>query len=165
MADDASKERKLEEKFWSELEGSPFMMVGLAGVDDSFTRPMTAQIDDQRIYFFADRTEDLVKGLERSTRAIATFAAKGHGLFASIHGKLVLDDDRAVIDRLWNPIIASWFEKGKDDPKLALLRLDAESADVWEADAGSTLVAAVLKLFGRDPGQDHQREKRAEIAL
>ena len=165
MADDADKERKLEEQFWAELDRSPFMMVGLAGVDDSFTRPMTAQVDGGKIYFFADNTEDLVKGLQRSSRAIATFAAKDHGLFASVHGKLAVDDDHAVIDRLWNPIIASWYEDGKDDRKLTLLRFDADGADVWEANLGSTLKAAVFKMLGRDPGKQHQQEKRAEIAL
>ena len=28
-----------------------------------------------------------------------------------------------MIDRLWNPFVAAWFE-GKDDPKLQLLRFD-----------------------------------------
>ena len=36
--------------------------------------------------------------------------------------------DRAAIDRLWNRFVAAWFEKGKDDPKLALLRFDPERA-------------------------------------
>lgn len=165
MAHEADKEQRLREKFLHELGSSPFMMLGLAGVDDSFTRPMTAQLDGDTIYFFADNSEDLVKGLQGPKRAIATYASKGHDLFASVHGKLVLDNDRAVIDRLWNPIIASWFEGGKDDPKLALVRFDAESADVWEANLGSTLKAAVLNMLGRDPGKDAQQEKRAEVAL
>ena len=164
MADQAN-ERKFEQKFWSELESSPLVMLGLQGVDDAFTRPMTAQVDNHKIWFFADHTEELVKGIGRSPRAIATFASKGHDLFASIHGTLVLDQDRGVIDRLWNPMIASWYEHGKDDPKLALLRFDADSADIWDASAGSTLRAAALKLFGKDPGKQHQEEKRAEVAL
>lgn len=164
MADRAD-EQKLEQKFWSELDSSPFVMLGLQGVDDAFTRPMTAQVDNGRIWFFADLTEELVKGLGRSSRAVATYASKGHDLFASIHGTLVLDQDRAVIDRLWNPMIASWYQGGKDDPKLALIRFDADGADIWDASAGSTLKAAALKLLGKDPGKQHQDEKRAEVAL
>lgn len=162
MADD---QHRLEEKFWEELGDSPFMMVGLQGVDNAFTRPMTAQVDEGTIYFFANRTEDLVKGLGRSNRAVATYASKGHKLFASVHGTLAISNDRQVIDRLWNPIIASWFERGKDDPDLALIRFDATTADIWEADTGATLKAAVIKLLGRDPGKQHQDAHRAEIAL
>ena len=35
-------------------------------------------------------------------RAVAHFAAKDHEPFASMHGNLVLDNDPATIDRLWN---------------------------------------------------------------
>ncbi|MEO8176513.1 MAG: pyridoxamine 5'-phosphate oxidase family protein [Sphingomicrobium sp.] len=175
MADDHSKQDELADKFWKELGSSPFVMLGLAGVDDRFTRPMTAQVDGdgdgdgedgaRQIWFFAAKSEDLVKGLAKSSRAIATFAAKGHGLFASIHGKLVLDHDRAVIERLWNPMIASWYKDGKDDPDLALIRFDADRADVWEAHLGSTLKAALIRMIGRDPGKQHQDEHRAEVVL
>ena len=161
----ADNKQRLEEKFWDELDDSPFVMLGLQGVDDDFTRPMTAQVDRGTIYFFAARSEDLVKSLQKSDQAVATFASKGHKLFASIHGRLELSNDREVIERLWNPIISSWYKDGKDDPDLALVRFDAASADIWEADTGFTLKAAVIKMLGRDPGKAHQDEHRAEVAL
>ena len=157
--------QELHEKFWEALDDSPFVMLGLQGVDDAMTRPMTAQVDGKQIWFFAAKSEELVKGLQRSNRAIATYASKNHKIFASIHGTLAEDMDRAVLDRLWNPIIASWYKDGKDDPDLAMLRFDTTTADVWEADAGATLKAAFVKLLGRDPGQQHQDENRAEVAL
>ena len=161
----ADEERELKEKFWEALDDSPFVMLGLQGVDNAFTRPMTAQVDGGTIYFFANRTEDLVKGMAQSQRAIATYTSKGHDLFASIHGTLTISNERAVINRLWNPIIASWFKEGKDDSDLALLRFDTSSADIWEADTGATMKAAVIKMFGRDPGKEHQDENRAEVVL
>ncbi|MEJ7775916.1 MAG: pyridoxamine 5'-phosphate oxidase family protein [Sphingomicrobium sp.] len=161
----ADNKQRLEEKFWDELDDSPFVMLGLQGVDDDFTRPMTAQVDRGTIYFFAARSEDLVKGLQKSDQAVATFASKGHKLFASIHGRLELSNDREVIERLWNPIISSRYKDGKDDPDLALVRFDAASADIWEADTGFTLKAAAIKMLGRDPGKALLDENRAEVAL
>jgi general stress protein 26 len=58
-----------------------------------------------------------------------------------------------VIERLWNPFIAAWYE-GKDDPKLALLRLDAEDGEVWLNE--SSMLAGVKLLLGRDPKQDYK---------
>ncbi|MEO7365186.1 MAG: pyridoxamine 5'-phosphate oxidase family protein [Sphingomicrobium sp.] len=166
MADDAETREKLEKKLWHALDSSPFLMLGLQGVDDSFTRPMTAQIDNDTVYFFAAHSEDLVKSLSGTNRAIATYASKGHDLFASIHGTLQLDDDRAVIERLWNPFVASWYKDGKDDPDLALIRFDTERADVWEAAKGATLKAAAMKMFFNvDPGKEHQDDHRAKVAL
>ena len=171
---DDSPEIALRKKFWKELDDSPFVMLGLQGVEDDRTRPMTAQIDFEDrdkedggpIYFFTSRTEGLAEGLGESSRAVATFAGKGHGLFAHIHGTLTPSEDRAVIDRLWNPFIASWYKDGKDDPDLLLLRFDTEKADVWEADTGSTLKAAALKaLFDIDPGKEHQNDHQATVNL
>ena len=54
--------------------------------------------------------------------------------------------DRAVIDRLWNPFVAAWYEGGKDDPKLLLLRMDLSHAKIWKD--GSSLVAYALTLLG-----------------
>ena len=174
FGNDEVPEIRLRKKFWEELDDSPFLMLGLEGVEDSRTRPMTANVDRQDrskdeggpIYFFASRSEGLAEGLEQETRAVATFAAKGHGIFAHIHGTLVPSNDRDVIDRLWNPIIASWYKDGRDDPDLLLLRFDTEKADVWEATPGATLKAAALKaLFDIDPGKEHQSDHQASVQL
>jgi general stress protein 26 len=170
---DAEREERLRKSFWEALDDSPFVMLGLQGVDDDRTRPMTAQIDvgengdtedGGAIYFFAAFSEPLVRDLGQG-RAIATYASKDHKVFAHINGRLVLDQDRAVIDRLWNPFVASWYKEGKDDPDLALLRFDTDKADVWEAHSGATLTAVALKMLGRDPGQNHQRENQASVEL
>ena len=172
---DESPETTLRKKFWSELDDSPFIMLGLKGVEDDRTRPMTAQIDvpedgdkDEggQIYFFASKTDGVGQAIEGPSRAVATFAAKGHGLFAHVHGTLMPSDDKAVLERLWNPIIASWSKDGKDYPALQLLRFDTASADVWEAAPGATLKAAALKtLFNVDPVNEHGKEHRPRFSL
>ena len=45
---DAQVREDLEAKLWKELgSSSPFVMLGLEGVEDSRTRPMTVQIDGE----------------------------------------------------------------------------------------------------------------------
>lgn len=78
------------------------------------------------------------------------------------HGSLRVDTDREVVDRLWNSFVAAWYEGGKDDPKLALLRLDPDAGQVW-ADASSFL-AGVKMFFGFDPKQDY-KDKVAKVDL
>ena len=161
-----SNEAEIERKFWKSLRSDMTVMLGLAGVDDGHTRPMTAQIDGDEdrgpIYFFTSKETELVSELKDGGRAIATFASKGNDVFATIHGTLSADNDRAVIDRLWNSYVAAWYEGGKDDPKLQLLRLDAERAQVW-IDA-SSLLAGVKVMLGIDPKEDY-KDKVAEVSL
>lgn len=155
---------ELEAKFWKALKSDMTMMLGLAGVEDGHARPMTAQVEGERgpIWFFTAKDTAIVESLRPGSRVVATFASKGHDLFATVHGSIRIDNDRAAIDRLWNPFVAGWFEGGKDDPKLALLRLDPERAEIWLD--GSSLVAGIKTLFGVDPKKDY-KDKVAEVAL
>ena len=172
---DESPETRLKKLFWKELQSDRTVMLGLQGAEDDRTRPMTAQVDlaegaDEEdggsIYFFASRSEGVGRDLGDGARAIATFASKGHDLFASIHGTLHESRDRTVIDRLWNPIVDSWYKEGKDDPELLLIRFNATSAEVWDADKIGTLKAAALKwAFDVDPGDELKKEHRAEVSL
>ena len=157
--------QELATKLWKALGSDRTLMLGLDGVEDGHARPMTAQFENDRgpIWFFTSKDNTLVHALEQGTRdrAIATFSSKGNDLFATIHGSLSVDNDRATLDRLWNRFVAAWFE-GKDDPKLALLRLDPERAEIW-ADASSVLAGAKI-LLGMDPKKDY-KGKVAEVPL
>ena len=157
--------QELEQKFWKALKSDMTLMLGLDGVEDGHARPMTAQLQhDGRgpIWFFTTKDNAIAQKLAEGSRAIATFASKGHDLFATIHGRVSVDNDPAVIERLWNRYVGAWFEGGKDDPKLALLRLDPEDAEIWN-DA-SSLIAGVKLLLGIDPKKDY-RDKVAEVNL
>lgn len=146
----------LEAKFWKDLKSDMTMMIGLDG-SNIIPRPMTAQLEGDRngpIWFFTAKDTELVLGLPGGDQATATFVSKGHGLFATVQGKLRIDNDRAVIDRLWNRFVEAWFEGGKDDPKLTLLRFDAEQAEIWLD--GSSLAAGIKMLLGFDPKQEYK---------
>ena len=58
--------------------------------------------------------------------------------------------------------MAAWYEGGKDDPKLALLRMDPQQAEIW-IDA-SSLVAGIKMLLGADPKKDYT-DKVAKVNL
>lgn len=156
--------QELKAKFWQHLKDDMTMMLGLDGVEDGHARPMTAQIEGEHgpIWFFTARDNGIVEKLGANDRAIATFAAKNHKLFATVHGSLHIDNDRATIDRLWNPYVAAWYAGGKDDPKLVLLRLDPDSAEIWLNE--TTLMAGVKMMLGIDPKEDY-RDKVAKVAL
>lgn len=148
--------QELEQKLWKAIHSDRTLMLGLDGVEDGHARPMTAQIEGDKgpLWFFTAKDSALVQKLNEGHRAFAAFSSKGHDLFASIKGNLSLSNDRAVIERLWNPFVAAWYEGGKDDPKLALLRLDAEHAEIWLN--ASSLVAGVKMLLGADPKKEYK---------
>ena len=119
-----------------------------------------------RVYdWHAPRTPARVSGqraLSQNRRAIAAFSSKGHDLFASVQGSLSISRDRDVIDRLWNPFIAAWFEGGKDDPTLRLLRMDPEETHVWLNE--NSLLAGVKLMLGVDPKRAYE-DKTGDIDI
>jgi general stress protein 26 len=160
-----STPEELEQKLWKALHSDRTVMLGLDGLENGHTRPMTAQAEGDKspLWFFTSKDNELVKLLGASEkRAIATFTAKGHDLFATIQGTLRLDNDRNTIDRLWNRYVAAWYKEGKDDPTLALLRLETANAEIWLN--GSSIVAGVKLLLGADPKKDYQ-DKVAKVQL
>jgi general stress protein 26 len=154
---------ELEQKFWSLLQSDRTVMLGLVGEHESHTRPMTAQLEGTcgPIWFFTAKDSELVRQLITHNRAICTFASKGHDLFAAVHGTLSTHTDRAVVDRLWNPRVAAWYQ-GKNDPKLVLLRFDLDAGEIWRNE--SSLLAGVKLLLGADPKRGY-RDRVARVNL
>jgi general stress protein 26 len=132
---------------------------------------MTAQLDNADgktdayrgpIWFFTAKDTDLVRQLGAGQPAMMQFVEKGHDLFACVDGDLSPHNDRATIERLWNPFVEAWFEGGKDDPNLQLLRFEPQHAQIWLNENG--LFAGVRILLGRDPKKDY-KDKMAEVRL
>lgn len=149
----------LKARLWKALRSDMTVMLGLAGGEHGHTRPMTAILEDGDsgpVWFFTSTDNALVKKLSGGAQdAAVQFVSKGHDIWASIEGTLAEDTDSAVVDRLWNAHVAAWYEDGKDDPKLALLRFDPDKAEVW-LDASSIVAGAMVALGISDPKESYK---------
>jgi general stress protein 26 len=156
--------KELEQRFWKALKSDRTIMLGLSHTDRAHMRPMTAQFEDDNgpLWIFTSIDHDIVQSVPHDRDGVATFVAKDHDLFAALHGPLAVDNDRAVIDRLWNRFVAAWYEGGKSDPKLALLRFDVARAEIWENT--SSLMTGAKALLGINPQKGYS-DKVAEVKL
>ena len=159
-------DQEIERKFWKALRSDMTVMLGLDAPDQIPPRPMTAQLDGDAdhgpIWFFTAKSATLTHHVAATAPASFTFTDKGHNIWAAVQGRLSVSNDRAVIDRLWNPYIAAWYEGGKDDPELTLLRFDPAEAEIWID--GSSLFAGLRVLLGSDPKQDY-KDNIAKVSL
>jgi general stress protein 26 len=157
---------EIREKFWKHLKSERTIMIGLINDPSGHAQPMTAQLegDDESgpIWIFSSKDTDFVRAINGSARVMTQFVSKGHELFACFDGDISLNNDRAMIEKVWNPWVAAWFEGGKDDPKLQLLRLDPGHAQIWLNE--NSLFAGVKMLLGADPKKDFA-DKVADVNL
>lgn len=144
-----SDAQEIKRTFWNRMADSPFVMLGLEGGGHS--EPLTAQLDDDQVdtmFFFIGKDNRAAHG----GPAMVQFVSKGHDFFACLSGTARIDNDFAMIEKLWSKQVESWFPGGKNDPNLALLRFDIDSAEMWETDM--SLTGRLKMLFGGDIRSD-----------
>lgn len=150
----------IKQDMWKAMADSPFVMIGLDG-DHRHSEPMTAQLDpdaDGKFWFYTTTDNRIAQG----GAAMAQFVAKGHDLFACIAGTLTREIDPAIIDRYWSDDVAAWYDGGRDDPRLLMLRFELDDAEIWERDR--SLKGALKRLTGQTVERDDAGE-HAEVAL
>ena len=135
--------------------------------DDEHARPMAvARVDGTRTVWFVTSI-DSPKADEIRSNARVAVTFQGKTRYAALSGRAQLVRDRATIDELWKDTWKVWFPNGKDDPALALVRVDVEDAEFWD-NAGAKGVryafeAAKALVTGTTPSTSvgqHGREKR-----
>ena len=153
------KADELKTKFWKAMADSPFVFLERSA-NPGEAVVMTAQLDkdaNSSIWFFTTKDHHLAQ----MGPAIATFASKGHDIFARFHGTLTEETSRERLEEQWSQIMDAWFD-GKDDPKLIMLRMDLGEAEIWNSDLG--LINTAKMLLGQDV-RDEAKEEHVETAL
>lgn len=95
------------------------------------SRPLAAQdIDfDGELWFFTQDPSPKVDDIRATPSVNVAFESKKG--YLSVAGSATLVHDRAKVNELWSPAVAGWFPDGKDDPSVALIRVDAETVELW----------------------------------
>jgi len=128
-----------EKEFWKSLKESNTGMLGLDR-PGYHSQPMTgyAEPETGTIWFFSRSDTDFARDVAQGGQSgMFSYQAKDQKVQACIHGQLSIDQDRARIEKYWNPVVAAWYPDGKDDPALTLIRFDGDDGRVWLSDKGA----------------------------
>ena len=128
------------------------------------SRPMTSQqLDDGgNLWFFTSDVTDFVRHLSEHPEVNVAFSDPEDSLYVSVAGHAELTRDRAKIDELWSPLVAAWFDGGKDDPHLSLIKVHVNSAEYWDTKSSKmTQLYALAKsaLTGKAPRDIGEHKK------
>ena len=103
--DDAAK--PLEEL----MEPGSTLMVGTGATELEF-RPMTvARVAGDTIEMLLDSNEQWVQSLNNGDQAHVTMSDNRANTWVSLRGKASISSDPALIDELWNPAAAAYFDE------------------------------------------------------
>ncbi|HET9377222.1 MAG TPA: pyridoxamine 5'-phosphate oxidase family protein [Chthoniobacterales bacterium] len=99
------------------------------------SRPMLcAGYDFDCLWFLAKESKPLVAEAIGNRVVNVAFANQKTRQYASVTGLAHLVEDEKLVQKLWRPKLVSWFPEGLQEPDLALLRVDIDHAEAWDAD-------------------------------
>lgn len=137
------KAQKAREALFEVLEDTHAVMLGADGAGP-FMQPMAPQFDDDEsgahanaIWFFTKTDTDLAKAVISPSDAKMCVCSQSRETYACLSGALMVDRNEQKIEKFWSPTVAAWFDDGKDDPKLTMLRFVPDKAAVWVSEAGA----------------------------
>ncbi|WP_229400261.1 pyridoxamine 5'-phosphate oxidase family protein [Micromonospora okii] len=139
-------------------------MLTTTGLDGRLvSRPMALQSAefDGDLWFFAYADSAKVRQLRVNPEVNVAFSDQRHHARVSVTGTAQEGYDRARAERLWNPLLKTWFPEGLDTPGLTLIKVRASSAEYWDSPGGSVvslLGFAKAAVTGRPPraGENHE---------
>ena len=123
---------------------------------DIGSRPLTVtHVGDRRIDILIDVEEEWTAAFTDGDRVHATLSDNRSNTWATVDGTGSLHRDRALIDDLWNPAAAAFFDDGRDTPGLAVFAIHVEHGRYWSTPSGriGTAISVVARRAGRQRGE------------
>lgn len=131
------------------------------------TRPMSEQLvdDDGSIWFLSRKDSGKNAEIAQDPFVQLLFQADKHTGYISIYGIATTIDDQKKIDELWQPMFKVWFEKGKNDPMISLIKVEPTQGYYWDTKHGKAVAffkIAVSLVTGK--AMDDSVEGKLELS-
>ncbi len=97
-------------------------------------------IGAKEIWFIGHKPSETVDNINNNPEVNLAYIALDDERYLSITGKAELVEDKEKLDELWSVIYNAYFEEGKEDPKVQLIKVVPHGAEYWAN--GNTLTSA-----------------------
>ena len=108
------------------------------------SRPLELQETDSEgnLWFFTQDPSPKADEIRNNPNVnVSVHDSKG---YLSVSGTASITKDEAKIDELWKTSVSAWFDEGREDPSIALIKVDADTAEYWATD--EPRVATLFKV-------------------
>lgn len=149
----AQMEKNLKNDFWTRIEN---VQAGMMTAEGGRAVPMSpmADRDNNTIWFITAHGTEVGDAAERGSSATLQVADAKANLYASVIGHLETVVDPEKLDELWNAVVAAWFEEGRDDDKVRLVKMTPTTAEVWATDGAAGFLYEIAKAHMSDEKPD-----------
>lgn len=127
-----------KEKIWKLIKD---IKTGMLTTQDKHmgikARPMQLVQDEYSgtLWFFTDISTKKAQEIVEDQEVCVTFSDTSDHTFVSLSGRARLSNDQKMIDKLWNPMVGTWFPKGKDASTVGLIEIKIEHGEHWDSNS------------------------------
>ncbi len=109
-------------------------------------RPMSVlQIDEEgNLWFMSMKSSTKNKEIQTDPFTHLLFQENQHSGFLNVYGITEIVHDQAKIDELWKPLLKVWFQGGKDDYEISLLKVVPTTGYYWDNKHGNVIAFAKM---------------------
>ncbi len=136
------------DRLWQLIKDIEITMLTTLSEDGSLrSRPMSTQqvdADLAELWFFVSIDSHTVVEIYHDREICLAYASPENHRYVSVSGRAFIVRDRGKANELWTPEAQTWFPQGVDDPHLALLRVELDSAQYWDSPAGQVVQLGAL---------------------
>ena len=130
--------------FWNKFSDVRAVLLGVGDGNPIPMAPIPRQ-DDNAIWFITSADHDSYKASVAGASAKLYTADMSGQLFGTVKGHLTASEDNAKLDDLWSPMAGAWFEGGRDDPKVRLMKFTPTEAELWATDGTMKYLFETIK--------------------
>ncbi|MEO7717832.1 MAG: pyridoxamine 5'-phosphate oxidase family protein [Capsulimonas sp.] len=165
MSDTLTQEEKIT-KIREFIKDIDFGMLTTIAADGSLhSRPMSANKNvefDGDLWFFTNASTLKVDEALSHHQVNVSFTQPKDQRYVSVAGTAELVRDKEKIKELWEPELKAWFPNGVDEPDIALLKVNAKSAEFWEGPS-SFVAYAVGMVKALATGEQYQGGQNGRV--
>ncbi|MHA6345597.1 pyridoxamine 5'-phosphate oxidase family protein [Roseivivax sp. CAU 1761] len=134
----------LKTAFWKRLDDVQAGLLAPAG-DHPIPMAPNAEADENAIWFITAAGSAAHRGAQSGGEARFDVADAKANLYATVAGRLAEVNDSKKLDECWSRFAAAWFEDGRDDEKVRLVKFTPHSAEVWAPVNGAAYLYEIAK--------------------
>jgi general stress protein 26 len=122
--------------------------------DSVGARPMAVQEVDEagNLWFLSASDSHKNQELEHNPSVRLYFQGSKRSDFLMLQGTATTSRNKAMIKKLWKPIMKTWFTEGQDDPRITVVKVSPIEGYYWDTKHGMA-VASVKMLIGAATGK------------
>lgn len=100
-------------------------------------------IGAKEIWFIGHTPSETVDNIKKNSEVNLAYVTQDDEKYLSISGTAELVEDKEKLEELWSVTYNAYFEQGKEDPKVQLIKVVPHGAEYW---ANGNAISSAVKM-------------------